>query len=1082
MDVCRFNLFSLLWSEAMAFAIDEINREQLILPNITLGFQIFDTCLSLPKVLQGTMWMLTGQAVPILNFRCQSHAPVVAIVGDPSSAPTIPMARLLGLYRYPQVSYFATSPLLKDKLQFPSFLRTVPSDEFQVTVIAQLAVHFGWTWVGLLSTDNDYGEIGSHFMTKELIQCGICIAYHKVIPVVFSDKRINEIIDTVKISTAKVVIVYGSEPYITPVLSGLANINEKGMMWIAVDSWSQSVTLVTKAFADMLSGTLGLAMNQGLLPGFPEFLIKIHPSRSPNNIFAKPLFELAFGCQWPSLDKNESMLTNVQDTRAICSGLEDLDMSTNPYLHDPDLRINYSVYKAVHVVVYALRDMAACVAGDGPFRNRTCADVKTFQSWQLLHYMKKVRFWSKAGEEIYFDQNGDPPATYDIINWQIKEDGTLQHVKVGHFDSRLSKGQQLYINKSAIHWNMQGTEVPLSVCSESCTPGYRKALQEGRPACCYDCIPCAEGEIANETDSTTCWKCPEDQWPNEGRSKCVLKRIEFLSYEEPLGITLTTTASFSSFTAAVILCVFIRYRETAIVKANNREHSYLLLATLLLSFLCSLLFIGEPQPTTCMLRQLTFGVIYVLCVSCVLAKTIMVVIAFNATKPGSKMRKWLGPRVPVATVFGCTLLQVIICATWLLLCPPFPEKNITLKTWTVILQCNECSQTAFWCMLGYMGLLACVSFLVAFLSRALPDSFNEAKWITFSMLVFLSVWLSFIPAYVSTQGKYTVAVESFAIISSSAGLLFCIFIPKCYIILLRPELNTREHLLVFEKKVLKEIECLEQKGIPRNSNLSQKEILLLRNLGNNNGIVIRQANKGGAIVILDKQDYMAECERVLSDNISYRKVDRDPNPTLHKMIKEKVEKAVELEWISKQEGEYLARESARTLVFYILPKIHKSLEKPPGRPTVSGVNSLLEPLSKFVDVYLRSFVMKMRSYVQDIRDAISKIEGLPFNPSTDVLICLDIQSLYTNIPQRATLEVIEETLLLREDNHPVLRLRMESVMLRCQDEDFSFLEDVKNVSVIATEMDFAELSAVEYRKAPPKKIGIYRLKQMAPYL
>ncbi|XP_043922279.1 vomeronasal type-2 receptor 26-like [Protopterus annectens] len=342
---------------------------------------------------------------------------------------------------------------------------------------------------------------------------------------------------------------------------------------------------------------------------------------------------------------------------------------------------------------------------------------------------------------------------------------------------------------------LEERRVPISVCTESCSPGYRKADQRGQPKCCFICIPCSEGEISNQTDSVECLICPDDYMSNERRDLCLPKAVEFLAYEDPLGAALATLAILFALMPTAILIIFSLYKQTPIVRANNREISYFLLVALVLCYLCSLIFIGRPNRVTCLIQQTTFGIVFAFCVSCVLAKTIMVVIAFKATKPNSSLRKWVGPALPITIIFCCTLSQIILCIVWLLISPPFPEANIKYLSTKIVIQCNEGSTLAFWCMLGYMGLLSCASFVMAFLARKLPDSFNEAQFITFSMLVFVSVWISFIPAYLSTKGKYMVAVEIFAILSSSAGLLSCIFLPKCYIILLRPDMNIKDYLM-----------------------------------------------------------------------------------------------------------------------------------------------------------------------------------------------------------------------------------------------------------------------------------------------
>ncbi|XP_048191081.1 vomeronasal type-2 receptor 116-like, partial [Perognathus longimembris pacificus] len=377
----------------------------------------------------------------------------------------------------------------------------------------------------------------------------------------------------------------------------------------------------------------------------------------------------------------------------------------------------------------------------------------------------------------------------DIVNtWNIPQGLDLK-VKIGQFSPFALHDHQLSLSEDLVEWAIETTEAVLSVCSESCSPGFRKSLQEGKAACCFDCTPCTENEMANGTDMEQCVKCPDHQYANTQRNQCLLRAASFLAYGETLGMALACMALGLSTLTAAVLGVFVKHHNTSIVKANNQALSYILLLSLIFCFLCSLLFIGRPNTVTCILQQTTFGVAFTVAVSAILAKTVTVVLAFKVTTPGRKMRRLLMSGAPNFIIPICTLIQVTLCGIWLGTSPPFIDTDTHSEHGHLIILCNKGSYTAFYCVLGYLGSLALASFTVAFLARNLPDTFNEAKFLTYSMLVFCSVWLTFLPVYHSAKGKVMVAVEVFSILASSIGLLGCIFFPKCYIILIRPDIN-----------------------------------------------------------------------------------------------------------------------------------------------------------------------------------------------------------------------------------------------------------------------------------------------------
>ncbi|XP_018555898.1 LOW QUALITY PROTEIN: extracellular calcium-sensing receptor-like [Lates calcarifer] len=791
-DVPGFRL-----AQTMAFAIDEINRNSNLLPNVTLGYSLYDNCLQLGIGFGAALSLISGQEEQVLLHKtCVGTLPVLGVVGDSSSTRSIAISTVLGLYRVPLVSYFATCSCLSDRQKFPSFFRTIPSDAFQVLAMIQILKHFDWTWAGLLLSDDDYGlHAARSFQSDMGPSGGGCLAYTEILPWDNDPAELKRIVDVMKKSTARVVIVFAHESHMINLMEEVVRQNVTGLQWIASEAWTSSAVLQTPRLMPYLGGTLGIAIRRGEIPGLRDFMLQTRPDLHHNNSYGNNMvnqfWEHTFQCRFAPPPAGW-----VEAGGALCTGQEDLESVETEFLDVSNLRPEYNVYKAVYALAYALDDMLQCEPGRGPFSGHSCGNLQRLEPWQLVLYLEKVNFTTSFGDQVSFDENGDVLPIYDIMNWQWLPDGRTKLQTVGEVKKSAFKGEELTLDEDKISWNFKFKQPPRSVCSESCPPGTRMARKKGQPECCFDCIPCSEGTISNKTDSTECTSCPEDFWSSPQRDHCVPKKIEFLSYHEPLGIFLTATSLLGTFICAVVLGIFIYHHRTPVVRANNSELSFQLLLSLKLCFLCSLLFIGHPRLWTCQLRHAAFGISFVLCVSCILVKTMVVLAVFKASKPGGGASlKWFGAVQQRGTVVVLTSVQATICTVWLVSASPAPHKNTYYHNDKIVYECVVGSTVGFAVLLGYIGLLAILSFLIAFLARNLPDSFNEAKLITFSMLIFCAVWVAFVPAYINSPGKYADAVEVFAILASSFGLLVALFGPKCYIILLRPERNTKKAIM-----------------------------------------------------------------------------------------------------------------------------------------------------------------------------------------------------------------------------------------------------------------------------------------------
>ncbi|XP_021106077.1 vomeronasal type-2 receptor 116-like, partial [Heterocephalus glaber] len=764
---------------AFYFAMEEINKDSQLLPNVTLGFHVYNAIASDHFTLWSTLLWLSGTRRQFPNYNCQTHSQFSAIIAGTTPAFSAETGTLLELYKFPQVTYGPFDSRLSDKDQYPSLYQMAPKDSTLVHAMISLLLHFGWTWVAIFTSDDLKGELFLRDLKAEMLKKGICVAFTEKLPATKIMYRPSDItfMSRIRVSSANVHILYGEVGSLITVDIAAEFYLTTGKVWVMTAKWD-IVMYEMNHMLHSFHGSFSFSPRNAEVPGFRHFLRTSNPSQYPEDFYFSKLWLAFFKCSLPGSFCGKIRVCPPNTSLEFISG--NIDLMT---LSDS----SYFIYNAVYAVAHVLHKMLL-------EKTETCspehAEHLGLLPWQLHPFLKKIEFTNSARIHISLDDKRHHMAQYDIKNTVNFPAGLGLLVKVGEFVSNSTHNQVLLINEEMIEWPVGFTETPQSVCSQSCGPGFRKIPQEGRHACCFTCIFCPERHISNQTDADQCMWCPTHEYPNRDRDRCLPKTVDFLSFTDPLGMALICTALCFSVLTAMVLGLFVRHRDTPIVKANNRALSYTLLTSLLLCFLCALLFIGRPNTATCILQQITFGLVFTVAVSTVLAKTITVILAFMITKPGQSIRWLLVSGASNFVIPICSLIQIILFAVWLGTSPPFVDTDAHSEHGHIIIVCNKGSLTAFYCVLGYLGSLALVSFTVAFLARNLPDTFNEAKFLTFSMLVFCSVWVTFLPVYHSTKGKVMVAMEVFSILASSAGLLGCIFTPKCYIILLKPERNS----------------------------------------------------------------------------------------------------------------------------------------------------------------------------------------------------------------------------------------------------------------------------------------------------
>ncbi|XP_027698501.1 taste receptor type 1 member 2 [Vombatus ursinus] len=751
--------------QAMRFAVEEINNDSSLLPGLLLGYEMVDVCY-ITNNIQPVLYFLAKENfnLPIQHDYSSYEPRVVAVIGPDTAESVITVSNLLSLFLLPQITYSAISDDLRDSSRFPALFRTIPSGEHQVEAMIQLMAHFGWNWVIVIASSDDYGRENSQLFNEKLEGRDICIAFQESLPVPLANrtilppekKRIEVIVDKIKKSTANVVAVMSLDLVLLDFFEEVICQNLTGTVWIASESWSIDPVIHNISNIQLAGTFLGITTQNIPIPGFSDFRVR--------QTYVKR----------PVVSKNRSEPTCNQE----CDSCLDTTISYSTILTLSGERVVYNVYSAVYAVAHALHHLLGC--------NGTSCSKGVVYPWKLLQEIRKVNF-TLLGHRIFFNENGDPPLGLEVIQWQWEE-GRNPFESIAFYRSDRRKLWKVATN---ISWNTPNNMVPYSVCSRNCQLGqWKKPV--GLHTCCFECVNCSAGTYLNQSDDSECQSCPENEWSREGDSRCFKRHLRFLEWQEPPTIIVVVAASLGFLGTLAILIIFWMHFQTPMVRSAGGRMCFLMLTPLLVAYASVPVYIGRPTVLSCLCRQTLFTLCFTVCIACITVRSFQIVCIFKmARRLPRAYGYWVKYNGPYVFVVLITLLKVVIVTTNIMVIPT----NLTTQfdpddTQILILNCNANYSKALLLNTSLDLILSVFGFSFSYMGKELPTNYNEAKFITLSMTFYFtsSVFLcTFMSVY---QGVLVNIFDVSVTVINLLGISVGYFGPKCYMILFYPERNT----------------------------------------------------------------------------------------------------------------------------------------------------------------------------------------------------------------------------------------------------------------------------------------------------
>ena len=757
-------------AEAMIFAIDKINNNSNLLPNISLGYDLHDYCESTTKATQITyeMFQKTYKCFTNTTHSKVGRRSIVALIGPTYSSTALVIGGFLQMINVSAISGTTTSPDLSS-YSYKHLYRTVPPDTFLAKAVADIIDHFNWTYVAAVAVDDSYGRNGVWSVIKEAENKhgSFCVAATEFIPHNTQNSSIRHIVTKLRRhENIRVIILWIYGVILQNFFKEVKRQNLSGRVWLLSDV---AFTLTENGF-----------LPSDLSPLYGS--IAFNPHNFQDRGFKEHMKALLYN------EENKQDLpewwSDIRKLNRKCSGSN--ENATKPWNRQKEL--------CVHNVVHDMYNSYVPFVIDAVYSVAHALDISTQDTslndneYDIQSSLSKVNFMGLTGQILY-DEFGDrQSAFYDVVNFQQVQEADakgLKQVIVGKWDST----ERLQLDDN-IRWNSQDGRFPKSECLEQCLAGTRKSTTS---PCCWQCVSCSRGTINPVPGAQSCIPCPKGKRSSDDRTACVDLPLANLNYTSGGGIAVIAFGVLCAIATLSAFAVICRFWNTPIVRACIRKLSLALLGIILLLLSLVLLNLFKPTDTICKIIYPWRYITYNLCLSLLLVKALRISSAFQLPIVSRFPITLLTNRMQVVIVITLQAFLLILLLPWFLLDPPGITEHIYPERHTFI-KCTAykklVGKTIFFLTCSYIFFQLLISAFCFFKVRNIPENFSEAKRMAFSMYIFFISLLAYHTVEFSMDERYVAVVDCVTTLLSAYGFVCCVFLPKIYIILFRPELNT----------------------------------------------------------------------------------------------------------------------------------------------------------------------------------------------------------------------------------------------------------------------------------------------------